>query len=240
MKCFNLFKRNIIIYNLEKMKIQIRKNVFETNSSSTHSLQITQQTIEQARENVEEMIRKSYGEQYPISDMDISEFLKPNYDKGNTYRFYLEGFELKDSDESHNVYYIIKDWVYKLQYLVMIFNNYAWYFEDYNTDKEWLKLSRSEFQEKLLDNKECKYLCNKVKEIGIINGYNIKEVIPNFDICTYLEEIKPKELFDLDKGGKITYEEWKNFVNIVMDDSYIITYADEAYQPYSVPDIKIY
>ena len=44
------------------MKIQIRRGVFETNSSSTHSLQITKGSIDSVRDNIFKAIIEQYKE----------------------------------------------------------------------------------------------------------------------------------------------------------------------------------
>ena len=64
------------------MKIQVRKGVFETNSSSTHSLQLAKQTVDEAKSivnvsNVDDMTSmfeesKFTGENGDISNWDVS------------------------------------------------------------------------------------------------------------------------------------------------------------------------
>ena len=43
------------------MKTQIRRGVFETNSSSTHSLQLAKQTLDEARKEVSKRIYDKYS-----------------------------------------------------------------------------------------------------------------------------------------------------------------------------------
>lgn len=221
------------------MKIQIRRGVFETNSSSTHSLQILPQTIEQAREHVYDMIKESYGND-DYDRLNISDFLIPNYDKGNTFNFKLNGFEIEDGDEYHNEYCIISNWVYKFQYLIMLYNYYACNFEDYTLSTDIDNPQPDEYYNKLRNLKEYDYLCGKIKDIGAKNGYNITNISADFSKDTYIETIKPKDYFKLETEGKVTYNDWKEFVDMVMDDNYTIIYADEAYRPYGSPNIVVY
>ena len=44
------------------MKVQVRRGVFETNSSSTHSLQLAKQTLNEARKVVNKRIYDKYSE----------------------------------------------------------------------------------------------------------------------------------------------------------------------------------
>ena len=49
------------------MKLQIRRNVFETNSSSTHSLQLSNKSLEEVKECVNEQIKNKYNDKYDNS-----------------------------------------------------------------------------------------------------------------------------------------------------------------------------
>ena len=65
-------------------KIQIRRGVFETNSSSTHSLQITSKKIEDVRNDIYDRIRKQYNEFFNEDFFYVDEYIQ---DK----TFYLKG-----------------------------------------------------------------------------------------------------------------------------------------------------
>ena len=47
---------------------------------------------------------------------------------------------------------------------------------------------------------------------------------------------KIKEIID----SKITVESLDNLFNTLMDDNYVLTYCDEAYNPYISPSIYVY
>ena len=59
------------------MKTQIRRGVFETNSSSTHSLQLNKQTLDEALKEVNQRILDNYSFQ-EREFFDESEFLNNN------------------------------------------------------------------------------------------------------------------------------------------------------------------
>lgn len=90
------------------MKIQIRRNVFETNSSSTHSLQLTNRD----KDGIIRFIQER-------NEQDLSErtILPESFIHGKT--LYLEGFEIPSGGEEGNVYCVIQSWAAKLQYLAM-------------------------------------------------------------------------------------------------------------------------
>ena len=45
---------------IKAMKVQVRRGVFETNSSSTHSLQLNKQTLDEVRNAVSKRIYDKY------------------------------------------------------------------------------------------------------------------------------------------------------------------------------------
>lgn len=97
------------------MKRQVRRGVFETNSSSTHSLQLSKQTLDEARKAVQQRIYDKYSWREKL--FDESEFVYDN-------TFILRGFPIANGDEESCVYYIISNWVAKIQYLIMFLNHY--------------------------------------------------------------------------------------------------------------------
>ena len=78
------------------MKFQIRRGVFETNSSSTHSLQITKGGIEEAKidiiKNMFTSIIKKYKSQINGSTITIT------------------GIECESGGDSEDIYTIITGW----------------------------------------------------------------------------------------------------------------------------------
>ena len=109
------------------MKVQIRRCVFETNSSSTHSLQITKGSIDSVRDNIFKAIIEQYTENI---DNDMFNPLLC-IDKENK-TFTLTGIYFENGDECGNIYYIISNWIAKLQYIAMALNENAYYIKDYN------------------------------------------------------------------------------------------------------------
>ena len=94
------------------MKHQIRIGVFETNSSSSHSLQLCT-SINDARNFVADSIRRSYGgDRYDNTGFDEKDYI---YDG----KVHLRGLELEDGDEMGNVYYIVNNWMAKIQLIMM-------------------------------------------------------------------------------------------------------------------------
>ena len=105
------------------MKFQIRRGVFETNSSSTHSLQITKGGIEEAKidiiKNMFTSIIKKYKSQINGSTITIT------------------GIECESGGDSKDIYTIITGWEAKLQYVA---SHLYGIYEDYKeSDIEKLK-----------------------------------------------------------------------------------------------------
>ena len=90
------------------MKIQIRKSVFETNSSSTHSLQVCKSTINSARDTILQLIIERYkGNPYNV-------FNPKEYIDTENKTFTLKGLHIVDGEEQQDVYYIISNWIAKI------------------------------------------------------------------------------------------------------------------------------
>ena len=112
------------------MKLQIRRNVFETNSSSTHSLQLSNKSLEEVKEYVNEQIKNKYNDKYDNSySFDEERYIDDNV-------FLLLGFNIESSDESSCVYYIIKNWIAKIQYIAMILDGYIWRIDGYEMESK--------------------------------------------------------------------------------------------------------
>lgn len=85
------------------MKTQVRKHTFETNSSSTHSLQLSKGSTNDAKLDLIKSIMEesSYEFKSELNGTSLT----------------LHGLPLPDGDESRNVYVIISSWEAKLQYV---------------------------------------------------------------------------------------------------------------------------
>lgn len=213
-----------------KMKTQIRRGLFETNSSSTHSLQLVNQTLDEAKKEVNKRIYDKYFG-HNNSVFDESEFLYDNV-------LVLRGFNIESSNEESCVYYIISNWVAKIQYLIMFLDNYIYSIDEYSL----IKNSYSTSKEIMANLKVYKRLVELIKEYAKIKGYKLDTIVLD-DIETYIwvdslkfNGNKIKEIID----SKITVESLDNLFNTLMDDNYVLTYCDEAYNPYISPSIYVY
>ena len=209
------------------MKTQIRRGVFETNSSSTHSLQLAKQTLNEARKSVSERIYNKYSE-YENFVFDESEFLYNN-------KLILRGLHIKSSNEESCVYYIISNWVAKIQYLIMFLYNYMYNIDEYSLIENSYKTDK----ETMINLKVYKRLIELIKEYAKTKGYNIDTIVlDDIEDSVWIEyfDFNSKEIID----SKITVELIENLFNTLMDDNYILTYCDEAYSPYISPSIYIY
>lgn len=213
-----------------KMKTQIRRGVFETNSSSTHSLQLVNQTLDEAKKEVNKRIYDKYFG-HNNSVFDESEFLYDNV-------LVLKGFNIESSNEESCVYYIISNWVAKIQYLIMFLDNYIYSIDEYSL----IKNSYTTNKEIMVNLKVYKRLVELIKEYAKIKGYKLDTIVLD-DIETYIwidslkfNGNKIKKIID----SKITVESLDNLFNTLMDDNYVLTYCDEAYNPYISPSIYVY
>ena len=212
------------------MKTQIRRGVFETNSSSTHSLQLVNQTLDEAKKEVNKRIYDKYFG-HNNSVFDESEFLHDNV-------LVLRGFNIESSNEESCVYYIISNWVAKIQYLIMFLDNYIDNIDEYSL----IKNSYTTSKEIMANLKVYKRLVELIKEYAKIKGYKLDTIVLD-DIETYIwvdslkfNGNKIKEIID----SKITVESLDNLFKTLMDDNYVLTYCDEAYNPYISPSIYVY
>ena len=213
-----------------KMKTQIRRGLFETNSSSTHSLQLVNQTLDEAKKEVNKRIYDKYFG-HNNSVFDESEFLHDNV-------LVLRGFNIESSNEESCVYYIISNWVAKIQYFIMFLGNYIDNIDEYSLIKNYYTTSK----ETMANLKVYKRLVELIKEYAKIKGYKLDTIVLD-DIETHIwvdslkfNGNKIKEIID----SKITVESLDNLFKTLMDDNYVLTYCDEAYNPYISPSIYVY
>lgn len=203
------------------MKLQIRRNVFETNSSSTHSLQLSNKSLEEVKEYVNEQIKNKYNDKYDNSySFDEERYIDDNV-------FLLLGFNIEGSDESSCVYYIIKNWIAKIQYIAMLLDGYIWRIDGYDMESK----------NDIMNVPVFKRFGELIKEYAKSKGINIDKVIYGMQNDTWIENFKfnDKEFLD----DKITVERLEDLFNTVMKDDCILTYSDEAYSPYIAPSIYI-
>ncbi len=220
------------------MKVQIRRGVFETNSSSTHSLQITHGTIN----DVKDIVYKAIFEQYK-DNMDCGIFNPKDYIIEHT--FILRGIDFENGDEMTNIYYIINNWVAKLQYIAMELNNNAYYIEDYNRAEYRNHYFEDNHDDWLEDTEVYKKFVEYIKKIAKQHEYDIQDVKNQLEYGSYVEFTKNtdtnKKFFENigENGGWLTVEKFNEYFWNIMDDNNTITYADEAYAPYYKPKIYI-
>lgn len=209
------------------MKTQIRRGVFETNSSSTHSLQLAKQTLDEVKKAVNKRIWDKYlGHESFV--FDESDFLYDNV-------LFLRGFPIKSSNDESCIYYIISNWVAKIQYLTMFLDNYIYNIDEYSSIYDSYKTNK----EIMANLKVYKRLVELIKEYAKTKGYNLNAIVlDDIEDSTWIEhfDFNGKEIID----SKITVESLENLFNTLMDDNYVLTYCDEAYVPYISPSIYIY
>ena len=209
------------------MKVQIRRGVFETNSSSTHSLQLNKQTLDEALKEVNQRILDKYSFNERVV-FDESEFLNDN-------ALILRGFPIESGCEESCVYYIIANWVAKIQYLVMFLNHNIYNIDEYSSISKSYKTDK----EILTNSKVYERLVELIKEYAKTKGHNLDNIVlEDIEESGWVEyfEFNGKEIID----SKITVELLENLFNKLMDENYVLTYCDEAYDPYTTPTIYIY
>lgn len=214
------------------MKIQVRQGVFETNSSSTHSLQLAKQTVDEAKSIVNERIKELYSSDNE-SMFDESMYIDDN-------KLILKGFPITSSEETACVYYIITNWMAKIQYLAMFLNEYVSSIDGFEEEAAKNRDMNNWYcQEPILPKLNVyKRFVELIKEYSKSKGLEIKDVVFETEETTWVEffTFKDKDFFD----AKITIEYLEDLFNTVMDDNYIIMYSDEAYNPYATPSIYVY
>ena len=220
------------------LKVQIRRGVFETNSSSTHSLQITKGNIESAKD----IVYKAIFEQY--KDNENCNIFNPN-DYIIEHTFLLRGIDFENGDENTNIYYIISNWVAKLQYIAMELNSNAYYIEDYNRKEYGSHYFEDEQDPWLNDTSVYRKFIELIEEYAKNKGYDITDVKNQLEYSSYVEFTKNidnnKKFFDNlgEKNGWLTVDNFIEYFNNIMSDDNIIIYADQAYAPYNSPKIYV-
>lgn len=213
------------------MKFQIRRGIFETNSSSTHSLQFTKNSIDEIKKFISNDVIKKYGE----SSDESADF----YEDG---KVMLTGFDIPDGDEMGNVYLCISTWTHKIQFFAMQLALEYGYYTWSNCDHHRM-LNFWDNSEIAQEFKKC------VAEYYKSKGYDVKEVLVDLERytgvwCEYLsgghEEGGIKNSFKGDFESIKNIEELRELFNKIMDDDIKIFYTDRAYSPYEKPIIMYY
>lgn len=222
------------------MKIQVRQGVFETNSSSTHSLQITETQDEAYQVAICRAIKteKEYTIKHP--KFNAEDYMKD----GNN--LVLRGFEIADGNEECNIYYIISNWMAKIQYLAMVISQYISIYtgdiEYYGWEPELDEDAQKEINSRIIVTD----LYNDF--VGVIKDYfkeiNWKnDVTVTYDLKYHLwTNYVPKEgrLKDvIEEKCELTKDVIKELFDEVMREEKTILYSDEAYCNLIEPEIYV-
>ena len=235
------------------MKIKIRQGIFETNSSSTHSLSVGKFNISKT---LQDIIMK-----YTVENSDTAKYYS-NIENfiSNDNTFILSSLELYTDDCYGCDYHIfIKSPLAKLAYVVHhIFQEIGYIECDLNNDDyfnykgEHIIMTTETKQEKrkLIKSLE---VCLQCVEDFIIEyskqlGYeNIEKVIIDKDdfetiggIDEFKCEIPGSENLFIDFKTPITKSQFKSFIKKLMKDTVIIHYSKCTYSPYKSPIFKFF
>lgn len=216
------------------MKIQVRRGVFETNSSSTHSLQLTSDTIEEIKMDLWQRIAEDYNDDYNYDHIE-------DYIKGNT--LFLEGFELPDGEESSHQYGIIDSWIMKLQFLAMVIYSNREDLEGIDTKAlGWDYTPQA--MSAIYKTEAFKAFETLAKNYCKKQGYEIEEVILDIKYSEWNESSIGfnNKMFQYDPyhSTSITAVDVTDAFNKVMRDDFKIVFMDEAYHPYQKPEITVF
>lgn len=223
------------------MKTQIRRNIFETNSSSTHTLTLVKADVETVLSDIMDTIIKKYNSFTDSYGLYIDDFLKDN----NT--LVLKGFPTESGEEESIISYIIKTPLAKIQYLFMILISYQFHVKDINkteldyfTDNDIRALKKTEVYKSFI-NKILEY-CKTHTLFSERSGIKIENIeAEDFpDHSTWIEYMKSDFISNIENEKEITKEYFDNLFDIIMDDNFIGLYQDIAYHPYVKPEVYIY
>lgn len=207
-------------------KINIRHSIFETNSSSTHSLQLMYNcNMNNIYDFIGQRISERYKEKDYYSCLDEDDYFI--VDDDNMVTLVLSGIDFESSYESSCIYIVLKSWLAKVQYIAALLDFYSGkIYERYKVDD----VTKSEIYESFVDAikksspKQIDYIDYKFSS----NSFNGK------DCCkVYIE----KTLTSFD-GETIDTLKSKIY-DILSNDDAMMMYMDEAYSPYDRPIIKI-
>lgn len=239
------------------MKTQIRRGVFETNSSSTHSLQIVNGDVNNAYDYIINRISKKYAETLQSEHY----FNYKSYLLGsNNDTLSLEGLDFENGDEQKCVYVVCNNWMAKIQYIAMLLadlSSYATEIEEYNDmidaecpvsdyDGNWYKRYQSskyrslvEKMPKFSDTEIYKAFVEIVtKYIKEKQGIEITEVHYDMDYSVYNTEAGNGEQY-ISKDVMKDSAKLKQVIWDLLNSDVSMIYIDEAYHPYEGPAIQV-
>lgn len=247
---------------------QIRRSVFETNSSSTHSLQIENNcTLENAFRIVEKRIAKCYENEFKHDEgiFDVDKYLVPT--NNGHYVLKVTGLDFTSGEEDFCAYGIVKNWMAKIQYFAQLIKNFHCEFPEYVEFKQKMYeekpiLTSGEYNSReykaalqYMWDHEPKPYSYKVYEWFkncVIEWCSTHEklMIDNVDIDLYYECYHDRGIFlddHYDKSTKYLVEDdlfdeehFKTTFNNIMLEGTILFYCDEAYSPYEKPKIDVF
>jgi len=211
------------------MKQQIRIGVFETNSSSTHSMQLVDTTNQDPLEIIKDIIMQKYGDQCRNPD-----YYTPDI-RDNV--LYLHSVELSESDENTVAICVFQSLFAKIEYLFMDLLSYKYNFNTYNETfnkyssefdiKTMVETSTTYkyFSDAVLDFLKKKHKNASIDKISLEDYQYFEGTYGDVPIFTQ-DEITDKK--------KIREKVFK-----ILNDKYAIMDKDIAYYPYQTPIIKV-
>ena len=214
------------------MKVQIRKSVVETNSSSTHSLQLFKGSIDDMKSIIWRRIIESYDDN-DRRNMDLDDYIKDGV-------LYLTGIYLPTGNEDSNVYTIIDSWMGKIQLLAMVIYNMCGCIDGVNLSALGYDVTPQKLHA-ISETELFKTFESLIKVYCKKQGYDIKEVVLDLQYTNYMEYFIgfSNNIFDTRSDKVLIPEDITDAFNKIMKDDYIVTFMDEAYHSYYMPSITI-
>ena len=207
------------------MKTVIRSRVWETNSSSTNSIHIVGK--DKPLDYINERIKKIYTRDDNIGDpsFDADDYISDGI-------FYLLGLEFETDSEISCTYYVLYNWIAKIQYLAMILWNICWKEEIFNGFEIWTHYIENEEIESYLtkNSKIYRKFVSLIIEESNKRGIPVNGVKFKLENDTYLDDYSTITCSNVEELEEM-------FRNVLSDDKTLI-FCDEAYHPSSGPDIK--
>lgn len=223
------------------MKIQIRKRVWETNSSSTHSLQIIQKTVEEYVECLGKKVKINV------------EYISPDrFIKNKT--FYLTGLSIKDGMQLRDFCYIIESWICKIQYIFMTIISKVKYYDfkdyydvqypgnqpliytDYNDGSTYMTVKQ--YRDKIFNSSPYLKFISLVKDyVNSKVNEEVENVVFAGNHSQYIDLIAEdslgKQFSDIRNRKEIFSDEFiEELFNKVMKEDYLIVHEDEVYMSF--------
>lgn len=207
------------------MKTVIRRGVWETNSSSTNSIHIVGK--DKPLDYINERIKKIYTRDDNIGNpsFDADDYISDGI-------FYLLGLEFETDSEISCTYYVLYNWIAKIQYLAMLLWSICWKEEILNGFETWTHyIENEEIESYLTKNSETyRKFVSLIIEESNKRGVPVKSVKFKLENETYLDDYSTITCSNVEELEEM-------FRNALNDDKTLI-FCDEAYHPSSGPDIK--